>query len=49
VTTSEVGIVKAWHETLNDGDIDRLVALSHLYVEVGGACRIGRGVQLLCE
>ena len=40
---SEVEIVIAWHEALNDGDIDRLIALSRPDVEVGDAAgsRIG--------
>jgi hypothetical protein len=46
---SEVRIVEAWHEALNIGDVDRLVALSHPDVEVGGPRGTGRGVQLLYE
>ena len=49
MATSEVGIVKAWHEALNDSDIDRLVTLSPLDPEVGGPRGIDRSVQLLCE
>ena len=46
---SAVRIVEAWHEALNVGDVDGLVALSHPDVEVGGPRGTGRGVQLLCE
>jgi ketosteroid isomerase-like protein len=49
VTASEVHIVKTWHEFLNDGDVDRLVALSHSNIEVGGPRGAGRGSQLLRE
>ena len=45
----EIRTVDAWHEALNDGDVDRLVALSHLDVELGGPRGTGRGVQLLRE
>jgi limonene-1,2-epoxide hydrolase len=46
---SEVRVVEAWHAALNEGDVDRLVGLSHPDVEVGGPRGIGRGVQLLRE
>lgn len=49
MTASEVHVVKAWHETLNEGDVDRLVELSHPDVEVGGPRGRGRGAQLLRE
>lgn len=49
MTASEVRLVAAWHEALNDGDIDRLVELSHPEIEVGGPRGTGRGVQLLRE
>ncbi len=42
-------VVEAWHEALNEGDVDRLVGLSHPEVEVGGPRGVGRGVQLLRE
>ena len=32
----EVQTVNDWHEALNSADVDRLVALSHPGVEVGG-------------
>lgn len=47
MTVSEVRLVKAWHAALNDGDVERLAALSHPDVEVGGPRGIGCGVQLL--
>lgn len=49
VTASEIKAVLKWHEALNDGDIERLVALSHPKVEVGGPRGSGRGAQLLRE
>jgi ketosteroid isomerase-like protein len=50
VIASEIRIVEAWHEALNAGDVDRLVALSHPDVEVGGGPRgTGHGAQLLRE
>ncbi len=45
----EVRVIEAWHEALNAGDADRLVALSHPDVVVGGPRRTGRGAQLLRE
>jgi len=47
--TAEVFVVEAWHEALNDGDKDRLVALSHPDVEVGGPRGTGNGTRLLRE
>lgn len=44
---SEVGLVRAWHDALNAGDVDRLVALSSDDVEVGGPRGAGRGARLL--
>ncbi len=49
VRTSEVRIVETWHEALNEGDVDRLVALSHPNIELGGPRGTGRGSQLLRE
>jgi hypothetical protein len=49
LTNREIYIVKTWHESLNDGDIDGLVMLSHPNVEVGGPRGTGRGSQLLRE
>lgn len=39
----------AWHEALNAGDVERLAALSHPDVEVGGPRGTGRGAGLLRE
>lgn len=44
-----VGVVRAWHMALNDGDLERLVALSTADVEVGGPRGVGRGADLLRE
>lgn len=49
VTVPEIDVVLKWHEALNDGDIERLVALSDPEVEVGGPRGSGRGAQLLRE
>ncbi len=46
---SEAAIVQAWHQALNLGDVDRLVALSSEDVEVGGPRGSGRGAHLLRE
>ena len=45
----EVGIVAAWHEALNGGGVERLVALSHPDIEMGGPREGGRGAQVLRE
>jgi limonene-1,2-epoxide hydrolase len=47
--SSEVRVVEAWHQALNTDDIDRLVALSHPNVEIGGPRGAGRGARLLRE
>lgn len=49
VTSTEVEAALNWHEALNDGDIERLVALSDPEIEVGGPRGSGRGAQLLRE
>ncbi len=49
MTDSEIHIVKTWHESLNDGDVDRLLALSHSNIEVGGPRGTARGSQVLRE
>lgn len=49
MTASEVGVVAAWHDAVNDGDVERLVALSHEEIEMGGPRAGGRGVDLLRE
>ncbi len=43
----KVAVVKAWHDALNAGDADRLAALAHEEVEVGGPRGSGRGIALL--
>jgi len=40
-------VVQEWHAALNEGDADRLVALSTEDVEVGGPRGTGRGAALL--
>jgi ketosteroid isomerase-like protein len=45
----EIQTVIAWHEALNDGDVERLVALSHPDVEVGGPRGSAHGAQILRE
>jgi ketosteroid isomerase-like protein len=45
--SSELKTVAAWHEALNAGDIERLVALSSDDVEVGGPRGSSRGAQVL--
>jgi len=47
VTGPEVEAVLAWHEALNAGDSERLAALSHPEVEVGGPRGSARGRQVL--
>lgn len=49
MTASEVHVVGSWHDALNDGDVERLVSLSHPDIEVGGPRGTGRGTQLLRE
>ena len=44
-----VTVVLEWHQALNAGDLERLVALSADDVEVGGPRGSGRGRQLLRE
>ena len=45
----EIQTVIAWHASLNNGDVERLVALSHPDVEVGGPRGSSRGAQILRE
>ena len=42
-----VATVHAWHEALNTGDVERLIALSSDDVEVGGPRGSGRGAELI--
>jgi hypothetical protein len=43
----EVQTVNDWHEALNSADVDRLVALSHPGVEVGGPRGTAHGTRIL--
>jgi hypothetical protein len=45
----EVQTVFAWHDALNDGDVERLVGLSHPDVWVGGPRGTSQGAHLLRE
>lgn len=49
MTAPEVRVIWDWYEALNAGDADRLVALSHPGVEVGGPRGTGSGTELLRE
>jgi ketosteroid isomerase-like protein len=40
-------VVRAWHEAVNRGDADALVALSHDDIEVGGPRGSARGTAIL--
>ena len=44
---SALAVVRAWHEALNDGDIDRLVSLLHDDVEFGGPRGAGHGAAMV--
>ena len=48
-TSPEVQTVFAWHDALNDGDVERLVGLSHPDVGVGGPRGTAQGAQILRE
>jgi hypothetical protein len=45
----EMQTVIAWHDALNDGDVERLVALSHPEIEVSGPRGSAHGAQTLRE
>jgi ketosteroid isomerase-like protein len=45
----EIQTIAAWHDALNDGDVERLVALSHPDVEIGGPRGTGHGAQIVRE
>jgi hypothetical protein len=45
----EVQTVFAWHDALNDGDVERLVGLSHPDVGVGGPMGTSQGAHILRE
>lgn len=46
-TGDAVAVVLGWHAALNAGDADRLVALSHDDVELGGPRGVARGAGQL--
>ena len=45
--TLPLAVVEAWHDALNAGEADRLAALSHDDVEVGGPRGTSSGIALL--
>jgi len=45
----QFGVVRAWHDAVNHGDADELVALSHGEIEIGGPRGSGQGSALLRE
>src|SRR5438034_11825344 len=47
MSTTEIATVEAWHQALNAGDVERLIALSTDDIEVGGPRGSGRGTNLL--
>ncbi|MGH2461934.1 MAG: nuclear transport factor 2 family protein [Chloroflexota bacterium] len=49
MTASDVAVVHAWHQAVNAGDLDRVVALSSDDIEVGGQRGANRGIQVLRE
>ncbi len=49
MTTSEMATVLAWHDALNAGDTDTLLALSSDDIEVGDARRAAQGHAALQE
>ena len=48
-SSPEIQTVLTWHGALNDGNVERLVALSHPDIEVGGPRGADHGVQILRE
>ena len=48
-SSPEVQTVIAWHDALNSGDVERLLALSHPDVEVGGPRGSAHGARILRE
>ena len=49
MSTSEIATVLAWHDALNSGDIDTLVALSSDDIEIADAHGAGQGLGALRE
>ena len=44
-----VDVVRAWHEALNAGDVERLIAHSSENIELGGPRGSARSIQVLRE
>jgi hypothetical protein len=44
---NETVVVQSWHDALNSGDLDRLVALMRDDVEFGGPRGSGSGAQMV--
>ena len=44
-----IEVVRAWHDALNERDLDRLLELSDEDVEVSGPLGTGRGRELLSD
>ena len=49
MSTSEVATVLAWHDALNDNDVDTLLELSSDDIEVGGQEGAAQGLRALRE
>jgi ketosteroid isomerase-like protein len=49
MTTSEIATVLAWHDALNEQDLDTLVALSSDDIEVGDATGAAQGHEALLD
>ncbi|KAA0021930.1 nuclear transport factor 2 family protein [Antrihabitans cavernicola] len=49
MSTSEIATVLAWHDALNDSDIDTLLELSSDDIEVGGPKGATQGIESLRE
>lgn len=47
MTATEVALVARWHELLNEGNVEALLALVHPDVEVGGPRGASRGAAVL--
>lgn len=47
MTTSEIATVLAWHDALNDSDLDTLVGLSSDDIDIGDAHGAAQGHQAL--
>ena len=49
MTTSEIATVLAWHDALNEGDLDTLIQVSSDDIEFGDESGAGQGHQALRE